>query len=98
LPEGYGHESTDQSFQGGIIYNDAASGLIWVENQVLLGTNEMVMGKSCFEQWLWDMAYAEVKHYHGNNGVFSEEEYCQECLDKWQTQSFSGVRVQHQNA
>jgi hypothetical protein len=62
LPEGYGRESQDWQFQGGTIYNDAAIGLIWVENQVSLGANEMVMGKACFEQWLWDMAYAEVKH------------------------------------
>ncbi len=64
----------------------------------MLGANEMVMGKSHFEQWLGDMAYAKVKYYHGNNGIFSAEEYCQECLDKWQTQSFSKVRAQHQNA
>jgi hypothetical protein len=32
LPEGYGHESADPRFQGGTIYNNAASGLIWVEN------------------------------------------------------------------
>jgi hypothetical protein len=95
LPEGYGHESAGQCFQGSTIYNDAVSGLIWVENQVSLGANETVMGKSCFEQWLWDMADTKVKHYHGDNGIFSTEEYCQ---DKEQSQSFSGVGLQHQNA
>jgi hypothetical protein len=74
------------------------SGLIWVENQVSLGANESVMGKSCCEQWLWDMAYTEVKHYHGNNDIFSAEEYCLECKEKGQSQSFSGVGAQHQNA
>ncbi len=73
-------------------------GLIWVENQVSLGANETVMGKSCFEQWLWDMAYTEVKHYHGDNGIFSAEEYCLECKEERQSQSFSGVGAQHQNA
>ncbi len=63
-----------------------------------LGANETVMGKARFEQWLWDMAYAKVKHYHGDNGIFSAEEYCQECIDKGQTQFFSGVGAQHQNA
>jgi hypothetical protein len=82
-------------FRRGKIYNDAASGLIWVENQVSLGANETVMGKACFEQWLWDMAYAKVKHYPGNNGFFSAEEYRQECMDKGQSQSFSGVGAQH---
>jgi hypothetical protein len=69
LPEGYGRESKERSFQGGTIYNDAALGLIWVENQVSLVANETVMGTARFEQWLWDMAYAKVKHYHDNDGI-----------------------------
>ncbi len=77
FPKGYGHESADHCFQGGTIYNDAASGLIWVENQVSLGANETVMGKSCFEQWLWDMAYVEVKHYHGDNDSVVSSVYSQ---------------------
>jgi hypothetical protein len=56
------------------------------------------MGKSCFEQWLWDMAYTEVKHYHGDNAIFSAEEYHLECKEKGQSQSLSGVGAQHQNA
>jgi hypothetical protein len=91
LPKGYGRESADHRFQGGTIQKNAVSGLIWVENQVSLGANETVMGKSCFEQWLWDMAYTEVKHYHSNNGIFSAEEYCLEYKEKGQSQSFSGV-------
>jgi len=67
----YGRESQDCRFLGGTIYNDAASGLIWVENQVSLGANETVMGKARFEQWLWDQCVSEVKHYHGENGIFS---------------------------
>jgi hypothetical protein len=98
LPKGHGRESADRCFQGGTIYKDAASGLICVENKVSHGANETVMGKSCFGQWLWDMAYTEVKHYHGNNGIFSAEEYCLECKEKGQSQSFSGVGAQHQNA
>jgi hypothetical protein len=98
LPKGYGRESTDCCFQGGAIYNDAASGLFWVENQVSHGANETVMGKSYFEQWLWDMAYMEVKHYHGDNGIFSAEEYRLECKENGQSQSLSGVGAQHQNA
>ena len=72
---------------------DAALGLIWVENQVSLRVNEMAMGKACFQQWLWDMVYAKVKHYHGKNGIFSAEEYCQECINKGHFQSFSDVEA-----
>ncbi len=78
--------------------NDAASGLIWVENQVSLGANEMVMGKARFKQWLYDQCVYEVKHYHGNNGIFFAKEFWRACEEKQQSQSFSGVGAQHQNA
>ncbi len=44
------------------------------------------------------MSYSEVKHYHGDNGIFLAKDYCHECISKGQSQSFSGVGVQHQNA
>ena len=50
LPTGSGVESIDRCFQGGTIYNDAASSLILTENKVSLGSNDTVMGKSRFEQ------------------------------------------------
>jgi hypothetical protein len=56
------------------------------------------LGKERFKQWLYDTAYAEVKHFHGNNGIFASEQYRQECIKKGQTQSFLGVGAQHQNA
>ncbi len=98
LPSGYGHEGHTGRFHGGTIYNDATSGLIWVENQVSLGASETIMGKERFEQWLYDTACIEVKHFHGNNGIFSWEEYRLECSKKKQSQSFSGVGAQHQNS
>jgi hypothetical protein len=54
------------------------------------------LGKKRFEQWLYDTAYAEVKHFHGDNGIFASEQYRQECMENGQTQSFSGVGAQHQ--
>ena len=98
LPTGFGREGPNGSYQGGTIYNDAASGLIYVENQVSLGAGETIMGKERFEQWLYDIAYVEVKHFHGDNGIFASKQYRQECTEKGQTQSFSGVGGQHQNA
>jgi hypothetical protein len=98
LPNGYGQEGSSSRFNGGKIYNDAASGLIWVENQVSLGANETVMGKEQFKQWMYDHAYVDIKHFHGVNGIFSSEEYRQDCTDKMQSQSFLGVGAQHQNS
>ncbi len=98
LPTGYGRESQDCHFQGGTIFHDAASGLIWVENQVYLGAKKTVMGKARFKQWLYDQCVCEVKHYHGDNGIFSAEEFWHDCEEKQQSQLFSGVSAQHQNA
>jgi hypothetical protein len=53
LPSRYGSEGVNSRFNGGTIYNDAASGLIWVENQVSLDASET------FEQWLYDIACVE---------------------------------------
>ena len=56
------------------------------------------MGKEQFEQCLYDIACVEVKHFHGDNDIFSLEEYCQECSEKMQLQSYSEVGAQHQNS
>ncbi len=98
LPTRYGRESQDCCFQGGTIFNDASAGLIWVENQVSLGANKTIMGKARFKQWLNDQCICEVKHYHGDNGIFSTEEVQRDCEEKQQSQLFSGVGPQHQNA
>jgi hypothetical protein len=56
------------------------------------------MEKARFEQQLWDQCVSKVKHYHCDNGIFSAEEYCCDCTEKGQMQSFSGVSAQHQSA
>ena len=58
LPTGYGRERHNNRFHGDTIYNYAASGLIWIENQVSLGANETVLGKSRSEERLWEQASA----------------------------------------
>ena len=48
LPTGYGQESSSH-FHGGTFYNDAATVIVWVENQVSLGASGTLLGKECFE-------------------------------------------------
>ena len=96
--EGYGREGVENRFHGGTIFHDAASGIIRVENQVSLGAGETIGSKERFEEWLYEMAHVEVCHLHSDNGVFTAEEFRDDCKDKDQTQSFSGVGAQHQNA
>ena len=54
LPTGYGQEYSSPRFHGGTLYNDADTGIIFVENQVSLGSSETVLWKESFEQWLWE--------------------------------------------
>ena len=75
LPTGYGREAKSNRYQGVTIFNDASTGIIWVENQVSLGAFETISSKSRFEEWLWKLAYVEIKQYCSDNGVFTAEEF-----------------------
>jgi transposase InsO family protein len=98
LPTGFGKESIMNMFHGGTIFRYASSKYIHVQNQVSLGAGETVNAKMRFEDWLWETARARVKHYHSDNGVFTAEAFRDSCKEDRQTQSFSGVGAQHQNA
>jgi len=98
LPTGFGREQPQNRYNGGTIFNDAASGAIWVENQVSLGAFETIMSKRKFEDWLYDLARVEVREYRSDNGVFKAEEFREDCKNLNQDQSFSGVGAQHMNA
>ena len=93
LPSGLIQEQHQNRFHGGTIYNDAASGLIWVENQVSLGANKTVLGESRSKQWLWEQAVAEVSHYHSYNGIFVSEAYRKDYEGKGQIQSFQALEL-----
>ena len=50
LPTGYGREGKLNRYHGGTIFNDASTGIIWVENQISLGAFETISSKSRFEE------------------------------------------------
>ena len=64
-------EGDSKHFRGATIFNDATTGVILDETQVFLCAGEPILAKTCFEEWLWDLACTEIKHIHSNNGVFS---------------------------
>ncbi len=97
LFSGYGHEAQHNQFHGGTIFNDAASGAIWVEHQVSLGAGETICAKEQFEEWLYELSCVEVAQYHSDNGVFTAAEFQEDCKLKHQQQTFSGVGAKHQN-
>ena len=63
-----------------------------------LGAGETISAKNEFEKWLWDTARVAVKHYYSDNGVFTAEWFTDSCKEEGQSQTFSGVGAQHQNA
>ena len=75
LFSGYGREAQHNRFHGGTIFNDAASGAIWVEHQVSLGAGETICAKEQFEEWLYELSCMEVARYHSDNGVFTAAEF-----------------------
>jgi hypothetical protein len=97
LYTGFGREADHNSCHGGTISNDAASGAILIENQVSLGVGDTLNAKLRFEEWLYEHACAEVKHFHGDNGIFTAAEFHEDCLTKHQRQTFLGVGAKHQN-
>ena len=50
---GFIWEGPNSRFHGGTIFNDVATGIIWAENQILLGVGETVTGKQVFEEFLY---------------------------------------------
>ncbi len=75
LFSGYGREAQHNWFHGGTIFNDAASGAIWVEHQVSLGAGETICAKERFEEWLYELSCVEVARYHSDNSVFTAAEF-----------------------
>ncbi len=56
------------------------------------------MVKEYFEQWLRELAAAEIHYLHSEIGTFNAELFVEDCRNKFQTQSFSGIGAHHQNS
>jgi hypothetical protein len=97
LFRGYGREAAHNCFHGGTIFQDTASNLVRVQPQVSQGAGETVIGKSSFEDWIWNLAGVLAKNYHSDNGIFVSDHFRSDCRQKRQSQSFSGVGAKHQN-
>ena len=77
LFKSYGKEAPDNSCHGGTNFvEDAASSALYAVPQVSLGTNDTVLAKPLFEEWLFHLSVCEVKHYHYDNSVFTADKFC----------------------
>ena len=98
LFRGYGREAAHNCFHGSTIFQDTASNLVRVQPQVSQGAGETVIGKSSFDDWIWNLARVLAKKYHSDNSVLLSGRLCSDCRQKRQSQSFSGVGAKHQNS
>jgi hypothetical protein len=96
LLRSFGKEKPSNKYSGGTIYVDHASGKIFLHHQVSLRAGETLVGKRIFEREAHQCGF-RVKKYHGDNGIFSSNEFRSDCLHKDQILDFSGVGAQHQN-
>ena len=71
LLEGYGCEIKNDRYYGGSVFNDTASVIICVENQLSLGARETVPGKRKFEDWIYEQATVEVRQYLSDNFILT---------------------------
>jgi len=98
LLSGFGCDDARDRFHDNTLLQDAVTGIIWVKYQVSLGAGEMIMTKIWFDEWLWEMPAAEITHLLSDNGVFTADIFHDDSKMKNQSESFSGVGVNYQNA
>ena len=96
LAKGYGKTPVNETYAGGTIFVDHASGYIHVEHQVSLHAPDTIIAKRNFERLMYDRGVS-VKQYRSDNGVFSSSEFENEIKSENQTITYSGVDAQHQN-
>ena len=96
FPSGYAYEVSHLHFHGWTICLDAATGIIWIENQVYLGAGDNAMANIRLEEWLCEQASTETKHLHSDNGVFTADMFRKYFQEKGKLQFFCGVGAQHQ--
>ncbi len=70
LLTGYNCDHKANMFHSGTIFCDAASKVIYDENQISLVAGKTIMSKLCFKEFLWEQSPDCVNNYHNNNGFF----------------------------
>jgi hypothetical protein len=96
LANTFGKEKEKMRYNGGAIYVDHATKLIYITNQVSLHAGEIICGKEQFEKHASEYGI-KIRKYHADNEVFLSEAYKNHCENRDQTLDYSGVGAHHQN-
>ena len=89
-------EKMGSRYQGGTIFVDHATQLIYVHHQESLGSRATIQGKRKYEKWCRSMGH-RVKTYHADNHPFRSNAFKQEVENCDQEMTHSGVGAHHQN-
>jgi hypothetical protein len=96
LPHTKGKESKDERYNGGTMFVDHASGLLYLQHQVALTAGETLRAKKKFEQFA-DQYGIRIKRYRADNVPFGSAAFLQNLKDNGQEIDFSGTGAHHQN-
>jgi hypothetical protein len=87
---------TKARYETATIFVDHASDLSYVHLQKSASAADTVEAKEAFERYSRQHGVA-IAHYHCDNGVFTAHLWRNDCTEKRQGLSFSGVNAHHQN-
>ena len=96
LPHTYGKEKKDDQYNGGTLFIDHASSMVFIQHQVSLRTGETLQAKHKFEQLAREYGVT-IQAYHADNSPFGNADFVRSIEDNGQTIKFSGVGAHHQN-
>ena len=96
MTTGYGKTQPAQTYGGGTIFVDHASGYIHVEHQISLSGADTIRSKRNFERILMNHGVL-VRRYRADNGVFNSAAFEEEIENGSQSITYSGVGAQQQN-
>ena len=96
LPHTYGKEKKDNQYNGGTLFVDHTSSMVFIQHQVSLRTGETLQVKHKFEQLAQEHGVT-IKEYHADNSPFGNADFVHSIKDNDQMIKFSGVSAHHQN-
>ena len=96
MPHTYGKEKKDDQYNGGTLFIDHASSMVFIQHQVSLCTSETLQAKHKFEQLAHEHGIT-IKSYHADNSPFGNADFVCSIEDNGQAIKFLGVGAHHQN-
>jgi Reverse transcriptase (RNA-dependent DNA polymerase) len=87
---------TTKRYTCAMVFVDHATDLSYIHLQHSASAEDTVVGKKAFELYARQFG-VRVRHYHGDNGIFTAHLWRNDCTAMGQGLSFAGVNAHHQN-